>query len=465
MPYIWNESSITEATKCEIFGKWNACGVSIDTRKIKDSEVFIACRGANIDGHTYVKIAFSKNASAAIVEYIPEGLSENELAKLILVEDSIRALKDLALFNRARINAKIVAITGSVGKTSTKEAMYTALSVVSNTYCSPGNYNNDLGLLISMASMPLETTSAVFELGMSNVGEMKALTEILQPDVAVITIIAAVHLSNFDSIEAIANAKAEIFLGMNEKGVVFLNGDNEMYSLLKQKAEQKGISQIYSFGVSKGNDSHAISSKREDNFTLVSALILGEKTDYKIAAYGAHHIVNTLAVLSVVKKLGFDMKKAAKALEGFDNIKGRGKVLKIKINEKNILLVDDSYNASPESMKAAFSAMAEIKTKDTKRVVAILADMYELGENADNIHKLLFENIKQSKIDKVITVGELMKNLYDTIPEQVRIKHFENYLDAIEGIDKYIEDMDCVLVKGSFGTKIHKLVNYLEENQ
>ena len=460
--FLWNNISVQEATKGVVYGKWHANGISIDSRKIKPDDIFVAFKGENVDGHDYLLEALAKG-SAAMVERMPEGFDPTKY-NIVLVKDALKALKDLASYNRHRSKAKIIAVTGSVGKTSTKEQLKLAFAAIGKTYCSSGNYNSYVGSPLSIACMPLDTEYGIFELGMSFAGEMSVLTKIVRPHVSIITIIAPCHIENFDSIEGIAKAKSEIFLGMNESGVAILNGDTDCYSILESEAKKNGIKNIIKFGEGPNNQSVLMSYKREDDYSDIKAKIISQEMHYQISSYGKHHAINSVAVLSAVAALHLDVDRAAAGLKGFVNFKGRGALKNIKVNNKdNILLIDDSYNASPASVRAALDVLSEIH--GYKRKIVVLADMRELGSISADEHRNLLESIQKNGVDKVVTVGKWMKELFEVLPKEKRLEHFDNYKDAIIKIESLLEDADCLLVKGSFGTKIYELVKYIEEKQ
>lgn len=456
-PIIWDEVSVKLATSCEIIGNFQAGSLCIDSREAKEGDIFIALKGNRVDGHDYVEGIIDK-VSAAIVEEIPKGC-ENKKEKLILVKDSLGAIKDLAIYNRARSAAKIIAVTGSVGKTSTKEQLKIVFESLGKTYSSVGNYNSQVSCPLSIASMPLNVEYGIFELGMSYAGEIAALAKIVRPDISIITTIAPCHAENFDSVKDIARAKSEIFLGTKKDGVVILNADNEYYDVLKEEAQKAGIKNIKSFGERNGCDSQMKSFKREGGVSKIEASILSQEIRYKMNANGKHNAVNSVSVLTSVAAMSLDLKKAAWGLESFGSIKGRGKVSEILFKGKKIELIDESYNASPISVKAALSVLGG--EGESKRRVAVLADMYELGDAAMDAHKELSSDVIEN-IDKVITVGPLMKNLYDQLPQDKILAHFESYSEVVEGIHDLVHDGDLVLVKGSLGTKIFELVNFME---
>jgi len=457
---IWDNLLVKKVTKGTVFGKWVASGISLDSRNIKKGEIFVAFEGERVDGHDYVLEAFKNGAVAAIVTRIPHDCDEKK-HNLIVVKDVLRALENLAIFNRKRSKAKIIAVTGSVGKTSTKEQLKLVFSKFGKTYSNIGNYNGRLGLPICLASMPLDTEYGIFELGMSYPGEMEARSKVAQPDIAIITGVFACHIENFDSLEGIAKAKAEIFRGMGKSGVAIVNGDNSYRDVLIKEAKKHDLKKIITFGEGKNNDSILTSCKALSNCTEAHAEIFSKSVKFKLMSYGIHHAVNALGVLSAVSILKLDLKIAAKALSKFNNVKGRGIIEEVVTRTgKTIHLIDDSYNANPTSVRAALVVLGEVGAG--KRKLAVLSDMRELGSIAVEEHKKLREPIEKHKIDKVITVGPLMKNLYDALPEINRFKHFASYNEVVGEIDKLVENSDYVLVKGSNGTMIYELVNYLK---
>ena len=456
---LWDNSSVLEATGGEVYGKWSASGISIDSRNVKSGDIFVALKGERADGHDFVSDVL-KTAAAVMVERIPKGC-DKKIHNIILVDDTLDALRKLAIFHKKRCKAKIIAVTGSLGKTSTKEQLKLAFAKLGKTYSSEGNYNSQRTAPISLALMPLDTEFGVFELGMSYAGEMTILSKIFMPDVSIITTIAPVHLENFSSVDDIARAKAEIFSGMNSNGIAILNGDNQYINILESEARRNGVNNIMRFGESQNNEAFLLSCDSDGDVMKVSSNILNKKVEYNMLSQGKHHAINSLSVLLGVRALGLDVQKASSGLKEFTSVKGRGLTKEtILKNKKKITLIDDSYNASVLSIKAALDVLS--KKSGCKRKVAVLADMYELGEIAVEEHKGLLNAIKESGVNKVISVGPLMKELFDILPHDLRLQHFNDYSEAIKNIDELLKESDCVLVKGSLGTKIHELVNYLE---
>ena len=456
-PIIWDEVSVKLATSCEISGNFQARSLCIDSRVAKEGDIFVALKGDRVDGHDYVA-SIIDNVSAAIVEKVPKGC-DTQMGKLVFVKDSLKAIRDLAVYNRARTKAKIIAVTGSVGKTTTKEQLKLVFESLGKTYSSIGNYNSQISCPLSVASMPVNMEYGIFELGMSHAGEIEALAKIVRPDISIITTISPCHAENFDSVEGIARAKAEIFLGMQSDGVAILNYDNEYYNILKEEAQKAGIKNIKSFGGRDGCDSQVKSFKRKGGVSEIEASILSQEVSYKMNANGKHNAVNSISVLTSVSAMRLDLKKAMLALGAFGSIKGRGNVSEILFQGKKIELIDESYNASPMSVKAALSVLGG--EGGSKRRIAVLADMYELGDIAVDAHEDLSSNVINN-IDKVITVGPLMKKLYDQLPKEKILAHFENYSEVMKGIYDLVDDGDLVLVKGSLGTKIFELVKFME---
>lgn len=460
MEHLWNTITLKSALPdCSFNGTCFGDRICINSNDVKEFDIFAALKGTKTDGHKYIAKAFENGASCALVEYIPDNVS----GSFIMVEDVVAAIRDLAKFNRARSKAVIIGVTGSVGKTSTKEALSLICKANGATFCSEGNFNNDLGLPISLASMPLNTKYGVFELGMNHAGEIASLTQIAQPHIAVITSIEHVHTEFFKSLKEIAIAKGEIFLGMNESGVAIINGDTKYYDLLAHLARSVGVKRVFSFGTNQTNDSILIDYKPGLNEHLVKAKICGNDLTYKIKANGYHQALNTLVVLTVANILGFDLKLSSIVLENFVSMKGRGEIADIEISGKKIRIIDDSYNASPASVRASLMVLKHLNDDVILRKIAVLGDMYELGIGAVAEHVALRDAIEDSGIQHLITVGALMQNLFNAVPDAMRLAYFENHEEAKDGILNFIQEGDCWLFKGSHGTKVYEVVRYLRE--
>lgn len=478
MSALWAVADLVKATGGAANGEWCAWRVEIDSRKVQAGDLFVAIKGERCDGHDFVEQAFANGAIAAVV------LRKLDIAgNQLLVGDTLKALEDLGKYNRARSHAKIIGITGSVGKTSTKEMLKLALSAQGKTFATSGNYNNHIGTPLNLANLPLDADFAVFEMGMNHVGEIAHLTNMVRPHIALVTGVEAVHLEFFSGVEEIARAKAEIFEGAEKGGIAVINADQSYFSDVQNKI---------TFGTNEKADVRLLSYKPAISGSEVSASLRGAESDaaiqqpqntgllpatpsprsrndetivinYKLAATGRHWAIISLSVLAVVKALGLDLQKSAQALAEFSEVEGRGRVEKINAGGADILLVNDSYNASPASMRAAFEKTSEVWQAHGKKgcKVALLGDMLELGETSASLHAGLAENLQAQGFDKVYTAGSLMQNLHNALPENLRAGHAEKSADLL-GVIKFEND-DVVLIKGSHGSKIYELAVILRD--
>lgn len=455
---LWTQQQAEQATGGKATGQWQAKGVSIDSRTLQPGDLFIVIKGEHFDGHKFVKKALEAGAVAAVVERRPEDVPDD--TPLLIVENTFEALRNLAVASRGRIAGKIIAVTGSVGKTSVKEMLKHVLAEQGKTFASTGNLNNHYGVPLSLSRMPQDTDYGIFEMGMNHANEISPLSRLAQPDVAIISTVEAVHLEFFDSVEAIADAKAEIFDGLG-KGTAVLNADNAYFERLKQKATKVGA--ILSFGSSGNADFRLVSCEESKAGCAIHAIIGGEEITYHLGMSGRHQALNSLGVLACVQAAGGNVKRAARSLQGVVAQGGRGKVCQVTRSGVSFTLIDDSYNASPASVRAAIDSLAVKKG----RKVAVLGDMFELGNTAPEIHRTLAQKLVENNIDLVFTAGDLMKYLYDSLPEPMQGAHC-NDIAALEGIvAQRVVQGDVVLVKGSHGMRMDKIVTYLlqEEKQ
>jgi UDP-N-acetylmuramoyl-tripeptide--D-alanyl-D-alanine ligase len=451
MSAIWASADLEKATGGIANGKWCAWRVEIDSRKVQPGDLFIALKGEHFDGHEYVAQAYAKGAIAAVVS---RELPINGYQ--ILVSDTQKALEDLAKYNRARSKAKIVGVTGSVGKTSTKEMLKLALSAHGKTYATNGNYNNHIGTPLNLANLPPDAEFAVFEMGMNHAGEISHLTRMVRPHIALVTGVYAVHLEFFSGVDEIAAAKAEIFEGLESGGIAVISADQPYF---KNIAARK-----ITFGEDNSSDFRLASYKATSTGSEISADINGKKLDYAIPTIGRHWAIISLSVLAVGEAMGLDMKKTASALAGFHEVSGRGNVTEIKVNGGSALLVNDSYNASPASMGAAFVKTAELWEARGKkgRKIALLGDMLELGESADLLHAGLADKLIEQGFDSVYTAGGLMESLHNALPPHLRAGHAQGAAELLQVVAGKIGGNDVVLVKGSHGSKLYEVAAMLE---
>jgi UDP-N-acetylmuramoyl-tripeptide--D-alanyl-D-alanine ligase len=386
-------------------------GFSIDTRTLAPGDVFVALK-AERDGHDFVGAAFKAGAAAALVS---KGYRRGQDdGALIRATDSLGALQAIGRAARMRGNARIVAVTGSAGKTGTKEMLRLCLSDAGATHASEKSYNNHWGVPLTLARMPQATQFGVFEIGMNHPGEITPLTQMVRPHVAVITTVEPVHLEYFASVEAIAEAKAEILAGLVPGGTAVLPRDNAHFDLLKQHASTIGA-KIMSFGYSSDADVAAIQANLEAKGSSVIAGLGSQRFPYRLGAPGEHYVKNSLAVLAVLIALGVDPMRRMSALARVTAPQGRGARTQLDAPGGRILLIDESYNANPASVRAALAAMATTLREDFPRRVAVLGDMLELGEASGDLHRGLKEAVDAAGIDLVLACGPMMKLLFDEL--------------------------------------------------
>lgn len=427
--------------------------VIIDSRKPQSHALFVALKGDRVDGHDYVKEVLAAGAGGALVHRIPSGVSKD--APLIVVNDTYKALVDIAIASRKRTRAKIIAVTGSVGKTGTKEAIRTVLNNRGTVYATQGNLNNHIGLPLSLANLPSDADFGVFELGMNHATELSFLTRIARPDIAIITNVEAVHLEFFANVEAIADAKAEIMEGLNPAGTVILNRDNAYYEHLVKKAHEYGIGNIVTFGEHMEADCRLVRYDLENMASRIEATIHGMPIIYRLGTIGRHWAITSLAALAAAVAAGADLADAAASLEHFHEPEGRGKLRRVDINGGYITLIDDCYNASPASTRAAITKLAELgRVLDKGRTIAVLGDMLELGASAPELHKELLAPLTHNAIDKAYLAGPLMQSLYDILPYAVKGAHAASSTALVSSVAKDLRAGDIVLIKGSRGSRM-----------
>jgi len=452
---LWTSAEAASATSGRNSREWSASGVSIDSRSLARGDLFVAIQGLKSDGHDHVADAFGKGASAATVSRNVKPVPPD--AALLVVADTQKALEDLGRAARARCQATVIGVTGSVGKTGVKEALRHALERQGPTAASQGSLNNQWGVPLSLARMPRETKFGVFEMGMNHAGEIDALTRLVRPDVALITTIEPAHLGFFPSVEAIADAKAEIFNGMSGRGTAVLNRDNPYYERLAARAEAAGVPRIVSFGAHEDSSVRLVECELHGCASAVTVSLMGEVFDYSVALPGRHWVMNSLAVLAAVKAAGGDAVSAASAMATLEPIAGRGRRSKIALPGGEAVLIDESYNASPASMRAAVEVLAAMKPKNGGRRVALLGDMLELGGQSAKLHADLAELLNDADIDLVFTSGPEMRALDRALPAKRRGFHAATAAEMAKTVTSLLKPGDVVLVKGSHGSRMFEV--------
>ena len=459
---LWTAEEAAKATGGATSGSWAATGVSIDSRTCAPGDLFIALVGETNDGHAYVADALVKGAAAAMVLDGFSAVPDLE-GRLLRVGDTMAGLNALGTASRARTDARVIAVTGSVGKTSTKEALRLALSRYKPTHASEASYNNQWGVPLSLARMPRESTFGVFELGMNHPGELDPLTRLVRPHVALITTVAEVHTAFFQSVEEIADAKAEIFMGVEPDGTAILNRDNLHFDRLAARAKSCGIEEVISFGEDARADVRVVKYHLHDDCSCVTADVRGQILTYKIGIAGRHWVVNSLGVLAGVSALGGDLGLAGLALGDMHPLKGRGQRHLIRTRDGAFTLIDESYNASPIAMRAAIATLSNVAKPEKARRIAVLGDMLELGDNAPAIHAGLAQDLVDAKIDLVFTAGPNMAALADALPRTMVGAAKDNSLDLAPLVARAVRPGDVVMVKGSLGSRMARVVDALLE--
>lgn len=464
---LWTASEAADATGGTVTGNWKANGVSIDTRTLQPGDLFVALKAAR-DGHEFVAQALEKGAAAALVSHVPDGVDDT--SRLLLVKDVLAALEALGKAARARTQARIVAITGSVGKTSTKEMMRDVLSTQGRTHAAEASYNNHWGVPLTLARMPADTEFAVIEIGMNHPGEIAPLARMTRPHVAMITTVAPAHLEAFENIDGIAHEKAAIFDGLESGGVAVINADLETTPILTDKA-QRVAAQIVTFGESGdyGLDAATLSGGN----TVVQAHFQNEKFLFKIKSMGRHFAMNGLGVLAACAGLGADVGLAAIGLGTWLPPKGRGTIELVRLDPADdtlsLQLIDDAFNANPTSMAAAFEVLAATQPVEgvgrvaRGRRIAILGDMLELGPDEQALHAGIADLPQIEALHEVHCVGPRMRALWEALPENKR----GHWVDAAEELadqaHRMIDAGDVVLVKGSKGSRVSLVVDALRK--
>ena len=457
---LWTAREAAAATGGRLNGNadWQATGASIDSRTLQPGDLFIALHGAN-DGHEFVGAALDRGAVAALVDRVPPGVGADR--PLLGVDDTQVALEALGAAARKRSDARFVAVTGSVGKTSTKEALRHVLSAQAPTSASAASYNNHIGVPLTLARVPRSARYAVIEIGTNHPGEIEPLSRQAQPHVAVITTIGAVHLENFGSVDDIAREKASIMAGM-KGGIAIFSRDNSYFARLVELAGHYGIDTVIGFGRHPDADMRLIDSTVAAEGSDVRARYRGRDLVYRVGAAGAHWVINSLAVLAATDALGADIDAAARSLATVSAMAGRGARHRIGLADGELQLIDESYNASPVAMRAAFAVLAATAPGKGGRRIVILGDMLELGPDAPALHAGLAPDIERAGIDVVLSCGPLMANLHRALPAARRGAHAENSAALVPLLGATLRAGDVVTVKGSLGSKMKPIVEAIQ---
>jgi UDP-N-acetylmuramoyl-tripeptide--D-alanyl-D-alanine ligase len=462
MSALWTSALAQKATGGDLSGPvWQAAGLSIDSRTVEGGDLFIALQGPHHDGHDHIKASLAAGAVAAMAHRRPAGLESD--APLLMVEDTLAGLRGLALSARERTSARIVAVTGSVGKTGSKDMLRLALGGAEICHASVGSFNNHWGVPLSLARLPADKGFAVFEIGMNHAGEITPLTLMVRPHIAVITTVEAVHLEFFASVAGIAEAKAEIFQGVVAGGTAVLPRDNKYYPLLRERAGQAGIDRVFTFGSHIDADARLLDYSVHADHTRVLALINDRPIDYLIGAAGRPWALNSLAVLCAATEAGRDLEEAAASLARMQPPKGRGARQTLPWGKGAITVIDESYNASPVSVRAALVTLAGLVPQSGGRRIAVLGDMLELGEAGPSLHADLADLIEPGMVDLLFTAGSLMAGLALRTGAKLRGGHAPDSTQLAPMVAAALRSGDVVMIKGSAGSRMGLIVSHLTE--
>ena len=453
---LWSQSDLVKATAGDLIGDWRndgIAGVSIDSRSIKSDELFVAVK-AKRDGHNFINDAIRLGAKGALVDHIPADIPSN--TPLLLVPSVQEALENLGKYRRERSQAKLVAITGSVGKTSSKNMLKTILELQGKTHASPASFNNYLGVPLTLANLPIDATYAVVEIGMNKPGEIEPLARMTSADVVLITAIGKAHLEAFGDIAGIAHEKAQIVKGLKSGGIAVLNADTPSYEILKKQTIKNG-SQFISFGGIDGN-LRAKKMQKLNGRIKVQCQFNDRDLEFIVGSSGFHFAENSLGVLLCADCLGADIEKASQDLAKWEPSSGRGSFEKILLPSGNIFLIDDAFNANPSSMKSALQLLSQ-RTLNCSRRVAFLGDMLELGENEVMLHEEIISWPELADVDIIHTLGPLMHHLHKKLPSNIKGCHYESKNELISDLENILQEGDKVLVKSSKSVGLSSIVD------
>lgn len=470
MTALWTAGDLVGATGGTLLAPFEASGVSIDTRTLRPGDLFVALVGENGDGHDHVATALANGAAGALVHRVPGRLQTHPLpppfqggergglppAPLLLVDDTLAALGRLGTYARARFRGRLVTVTGSVGKTTTKEMLRSALSGEGPVHAAEASYNNHWGVPLTLARMPAEAGFAVIEIGMNHPGEIAPLARLARPHVALITSIERAHVGHMGGIEGIADEKASILTGLEPEGVAVLPRDTAMFARLLHRAPAGA--RIVTFGADLNADVHALEIEQDAEGSQIAASIFGCKVSFRLNAPGRHMALNALGALAAACVLGVDAARAAASLAAFTPVSGRGTRRYVALRSGRFMLLDESYNASSASVRAALRVL---RLQPASRHVAVLGDMLELGEEGVPEHAGLAPDVADCA-DLLFACGPLMQHLYDAVPSRLRGAHTDNSASLARLVARSVMPGDAILVKGSLGSRMKLVVSALD---
>jgi UDP-N-acetylmuramoyl-tripeptide--D-alanyl-D-alanine ligase len=453
----WGLVELAKATQGELHGssQKKIKGFCTDSRDVQSGDLYVAIKGAVHDGHRFINDVFAKGVVAALAEDMPA----NPKGPIILVPNVVEALAHLGHYHRAHLVGKILAVTGSAGKTSTKELLKYMLSAQGKTHASSKSFNTKYGVPISMALCEKDAQYAIFEIGMSMPGEIARLVDIVRPDISIITTIAAAHIAHFGTLEGIADAKAEIFQGMTAEGIAIVNGDVPQAEKLEKRAREQGIQTIVRFGEAAHCEARLLEYVTGEDFNRIKADILGTTVEFNLYPKGKHWALNTIAALTGVHFAGGDIQKAAKRMEGFKAVAGRGDEIFLR---DDMLVVDESYNANPASMEASIASFFERKLKG--RRILVLGPMAELGNLVEAEHTNLGRLLGEYPADEIFLCGDEMEFSQKAYDGKAKIHFYKALDECIAGVLDHVHAGDSIMVKARRAMHLDKVVTALKQH-
>ena len=466
MTLLWTSEDLVAAVGGRPFGTLpdGVTGISIDSRTLQRGEAFFAIKGDRFDGHDFATFAMAAGAGLLVI-------SEDKLPALgrltvpkVVVPDVLKALRDLAAAARARSRGKVIAVTGSAGKTTTKEMLRHALSSVGTVHAASRSFNNHWGVPLSLARLPADADYAIFEIGMNHAGEIEPLTQLVKPHIAIITLIAAAHLGHFKSLDEIAEAKGEIFSGVVPGGHAIINRDDQRFKLLADMAAEVGIKNVWGFGENVRSHFRLSQYEPQGDHSTVTIKVAGQELVGRIGAPGRHMVQNALAVIGAGYLAGADVSKLLVTLGDFSAEAGRGKLHRLAIGEGTFTLIDESYNANPASMKAALQVLDHAPVAQEGRRIAVLGDMLELGIHSEKLHAALGDIIAGTRTDVLLLAGTEMKALADNPPAGRLVEYRPTVEELQPLLFETLRPGDTVMVKSSNGIGLSRLVDALLKN-
>ena len=451
MSIIWDSNILKAIANAKSNMAWKATGLEIDSRKVKKGDLFCAIKGSNLDGHNYIKGAIKNGAAACLVSNNNTLLNQTAFSK---VDDVIKTIEKMAIEARERSKAKFIAITGSVGKTGTKEMFRTALSKITNVFANQSSFNNHIGVPVSLAQISKSASFCVLEIGMNKQGEIKQLAKLVKPDLAIITAIEQAHLQGLKNLKNIAQAKSEILYSLPKNGCFIFNNDTNFSEMIKDKAEKLKINNIISYGKTEDADIRLIDLRVNNNFYIIKANCFNKIIEWKMPVIGEHWVHNSLSIIATGIYYDLDIYSILEGLNSFKLPEGRGNEIKLKFKGNDLLVIDDSYNSNPASLTASLHSLGSLNNKGKK--IVVLGDMLELGIESIELHQSFKSQIENCSIKALFTTGKHMKEL-----NKIICKDFKKYHDLetlFFKLKKLIEKDDVILIKGSNSMNLKKIL-------